>query len=233
MSISQTSLLSFTSRRIKISITKLIVVISVSAISVNVGAAFTEIAVVHKGSVILSVRENVGGEDFDKAVKKYIFDQGDMNVSLLSARTIKERLGAVWQGREPDSIDIEGTLSLTGNKVKMTITDEDIVGVFEAPLKKLLQVIANTIKKIPIEYVQDIFENGVILSGGASEIYGLDIMMSRVFGISVTKAISPIDSVAKGLSRINTFIPSRSQYEGKNITNQLSNFYEAKKTAKK
>ena len=205
----------------------------ISAISVNVGAAFTEIAVVHKGSVILSVRENVGGEDFDKAVKKYIFDQGDMNVSLLAARTIKERLGAVWQGREPDSIDIEGTLSLTGNKVKMTISDEDIVGVFEAPLKKLLQVVANTIKKIPIEYVQDIFENGVILSGGASEIYGLDVMMSRVFGISVTKAISPIDSVAKGLSRINTFIPSRSKYEGKNITNQLSNFYEAKKTAKK
>ena len=151
-----------------------------------------------------------------------------MTVSLLSARTIKERLGAVWQGREPDSIDIEGTLSLTGNHVKMSISDEDIVGVFELPLKKLLQFVANTIKKIPLEYVQDIFENGIILSGGGAELYGLNIMMNKVFGISVTKASSPIDSVAKGLSRINTFIPSRCKYEGKNITNQLSDFYEAK-----
>jgi len=205
----------------------------ISAVSVNIGAAYTEIAVLHNGEVVFGAREMVGGEDFDKAVKQYIFDQGDMNVSLLSARMIKERLGAVWQGREPDSIDIEGTLSLTGNRVKMSISDEDIVGVFETPLKRLLQVIANTVKKIPIEYVQDIFENGIILSGGGSEIYGLDIMMSKVFGISVTKAVSPIDSVAKGLSRINTFIPSRSKYEGRNITNQLSNFYEAKKTSKK
>ena len=206
---------------------------AISAISVNVGAASTEIAVLHKGDVVLSTRENVGGEDFDKAVKQYIFDQGDMTVSLLSARTIKERLGAVWQGREHDSVDIEGTLSLTGNHVKMSISDEDIVGVFEEPLKKLLQFVANTVKKIPIEYVQDIFENGIILSGGGAELYGLDIMMNKVFGISVTKSVSPIDSVAKGLSRINTFIPARCKYEGKNITNQLLNFYVAKKTSKK
>ena len=205
----------------------------ISAISVNVGAAFTEIAVLHNGKVVLSARENVGGEDFDKAVKEYIFDQGDMTVSLLSARTIKERLGAVWQGRAPDSVDIEGTLSLTGNHVKMSISDEDIVGVFELPLKKLLQFVANTIKKIPLDYVQDIFENGIVLSGGGAELYGLDIMMNKVFGISVTKSTSPIDSVAKGLSRINTFIPSRCKYEGKNITDQLSDFYEAKKTSKK
>ena len=205
----------------------------ISAISVNVGAAFTEIAVLHNGSVVLSARENVGGEDFDKAVKEYIFDQGDMTVSLLSARTIKERLGAVWQGREPDSIDIMGTLSLTGNQVNMTISDEDIVGVFELPLKKLLQFIANTIKKIPLEYVQEIFENGIILSGGGAELYGLDVMMDKVFGISVTKPASPIDCVAKGLSRINTFLPSRSKYEGKNITGQLSGLYEAKKSSKK
>ena len=205
----------------------------ISAISVNVGAAFTEIAVLHNGSVVLSARENVGGEDFDKAVKEYIFDQGDMTVSLLSARTIKERLGAVWQGREPDSIDIVGTLSLTGNQVNMTISDEDIVGVFELPLKKLLQFIANTIKKIPLEYVQEIFENGIILSGGGAELYGLDVMMDKVFGISVTKPASPIDCVAKGLSRINTFLPSRCKYEGKNITGQLSGLYEAKKSSKK
>lgn len=206
---------------------------TISAISVNVGAAFTEIAVLHKGEVLLTVREQVGGEDFDKAVKQYIFDQGDMTVSLLIARTIKERLGAVWQGRESENIDIEGTLSLTGNRVKMSISTEDIVGVFEKPLQKLLLTVANTVKKIPLERVEDIFENGIILSGGGSEIYGLDTMMNKVFGISVTKATSPIDSVAKGLARINTFMPVRLHSNGKNITSQLAKFYESKKQSKK
>ena len=206
---------------------------TISAISVNIGAAFTEIAVLHKGDVLFTVREQVGGEDFDKAVKQYIFEQGDMTVSLLIARTIKERLGAVWQGRESESIDIEGTLSLTGNRVKMSISTEDIVGVFEKPLQKLLMTVANAVKKIPLERVEEIFENGIILSGGGSEIYGLDTMMNKVFGVSVTKATSPIDSVAKGLARINTFMPVRLHSSEKNITSQLAKFYESKKQSKK
>ena len=93
----------------------------ISAISVNIGASSTEIAVLHKGEILTCVREAIGGEDFDKAIKQHILDQGDMNVSLLVARTIKEHLGAVWQGRASESIDIEGTLSLTGNRLKMNV----------------------------------------------------------------------------------------------------------------
>lgn len=205
----------------------------ISAISVNVGAAATEIAVLHKGEVIVSIRENVGGEDFDKAVKQYILDQGDMSVSLLVARTIKEKLGAVWQGRETESIDIEGTLSLTGNRVKMSLSTEDIVGVFELPLRMLLEAVANATKKIPIDAVTDIFENGIILSGGGAELYGLDTMIEKVFGVSVTKPIAPIDCVSKGLSRINTFLPMKNGLAGKNITKELAKLYENKKQIKK
>ena len=204
----------------------------ISAISVNIGAAFTEISVLHKGEVIFTARDQIGGEDFDKAVKQYIFEQGDMTVSLLVARTIKESLGAVWQGRPSESIDIEGTLSLTGNRVKMSISTEDVVGVFEKPLQKLLMAIANAIKKVPLENVDEIFENGIILSGGGSEIYGLDIMINKVLGIAVTKSTAPLDSVAKGLARINAFMPLKHQYNGKNITSQLSKFYESKTQSK-
>ena len=167
------------------------------------------------------------------AVKQYILDQGDMTVSLLVARTIKEKLGAVWQGRPSESIDIEGTLSLTGNRVKMSLSTEDVVGVFEQPLKRLLEAVANAIKKIPIDRVNDIFENGIILTGGCAEIYGLDTMMSKVFDISVTKPTLSIDCVSKGLSRINTFLPVKNHSNGKNITDQLGKYYESKKQNKK
>ncbi len=205
---------------------------TISAISVNMGASATEICVLHKGEVIISEREQVGGEDFDKAIKQYILEQGDMNVSLLVARTIKERLGAVWQGRKSESIDIEGTLSLTGNKVKMSMSTEDVVGVFEKPLQKFLVAVANAIKRIPIDCVNDIFDNGIILTGGGAEIFGLDIMLEKVLGISVTKPQNAIDAVSKGLSRIHTFLPIKKKISQKNITEQLAKFYEAKKTQK-
>ncbi len=205
---------------------------TISAISVNIGAASTEIAVIHKGDIIIAERAQVGGEDFDKAIKQYILEQGDMNISLLVARTIKERLGAVWQGRESESIDIEGTLSLTGSKVKMSISTEDVVGVFEKPLQQFLVALANAIKRIPMEYVNDIFDNGIVLTGGASELYGFDTMIEKVLGITVTKPNGAIDSVAKGLSRIHTFLPVKKKSASKNITSQLAKFYETKKSQK-
>lgn len=206
---------------------------NINAISVNIGAKSTEIAVFYKGKIILSWREDVGGEDFDKVIKDHILEQGDMNVSLYVARTIKERLGAVWQGRESENIDIEGTLALTGSKVRMGISTEDVVGVFEAPLKKLILAVANLVKMIPLDAVEEIFENGIVLSGGGAELYGLDKMMTKVLGISVTKAADPIDCVAKGLSRINALLPIKLHSSGNDITSKLSKYYEAKTQTKK
>ena len=200
---------------------------SASAISVNFGASHTEVAVIHNGKILLTVRERIGGEDFDKAVKQYIYEQGGMTVSLLVARTIKEKLGSVWQGRLNEKIEIEGILSLTSNKVSMTISNEDIVGVFEQPLQRFLSLVANLVAKIPGNIAGDILKNGIVLTGGAAEIYGLDIMMERVLDITVVKPNQPIDCVARGLARINTFVPTK--YKSlRNISNQISGLYETK-----
>ena len=204
-----------------------------SVISVNIGASTTEISVLYKGKIILTHNEAVGGEEFDTAVKDFILDQGDMNVSLFVARTIKEKLGAVWQGKESESVDIEGTLALTGSHVKMSISTEDVVGVFEKPLQKLLLAVANVVKKIPADYVLEIFENGIVLSGGGAEIFGLDKMMTKVFDIPVTTAVSPIDCVAKGLSRINSIMPIKMRTNNTNITSKLCKYYQTKTQNKK
>ena len=199
---------------------------SMSVISVNVGAQSTEIAVLHKGKILDASRAMIGGEDFDKAVKQYVLDQGDVNISLSVARAIKEKLGAVWKGRPNSSIDIEGTLALTGNKLRMNITTEDIVGVFEQPLEKLILAIVGVIKGIPKDAVEDVFKNGIVLSGGGAELFGIETLMEKVLGISVTKPDGAIDCVAKGLSRINSIIPPRMRVANKNITSDLASIYE-------
>ena len=202
-----------------------------SVISVNVGASSTEIAVINGGVVTQTHKASVGGENFDKAVKQYILEQGDVNVSLSVARAIKEKLGSVWSGKPSESVDIEGTLSLTGNKVKMSVCTEDIVGVFEKPLHALLMAIAEVVKKIPLDHVEAIFKNGIVLTGGGAMIFGLDTMISSVLGIPTTCPEDPIDSVAKGLSRINSFIPVKGRASNKNITSMVAKYYESKKSA--
>jgi rod shape-determining protein MreB len=200
---------------------------TVSAVSVNVGASATEIVTLHQGSIIYSSTVAVGGENFDEAVRAYIHDQGELNISLLDARAIKERIGAVWEGRGAEPITVEGTLALTGNKIKMTIGTEDILGVFEKPLHALMSAVADAVKRIPTEYVEKIFSGGIILSGGGAELYGLDKMIANVFGIGVTLSASASDAVARGLSIINSFLPIKMRGNGKNITSQIAKHYKS------
>lgn len=199
-----------------------------SLISVNIGASKTDILVLCEGEILLSATAPVGGEDFDTAVQEYIFSQGDVRVSLSVAKAIKEKLGAVWPGKDAESIDIEGTLSLTGNRIHMNIATEDILGVFEAPLQRILLAIADQVKRIPMDYVERVFRKGILLSGGGALLFGLNKMIEKVLDVPVMQAQDPINCVAKGLARIHTFLPSRMRSNQKNITAQLARLYEEK-----
>ena len=198
---------------------------TISAVSVNIGASKTEIVILCQGEILYSEAVDIGGEAFDEAVQQYILEQGELNISLVDAKAIKEGIGAVWEGRNADPITISGTLALTGNKIKMSVSSEDILGVFEKPLLAFIQAVANAVKRIPIDYVEEIFANGIVLTGGGAELYGLDKMLSKVLGISVTTANNPADCVARGLSLVNTFLPIRMRSNGKNITAQLAKYY--------
>lgn len=204
---------------------------SMSVISVNVGASATEVCVLRGGKVILSSRSPIGGEDFDRAVKNYILEQGDVSISLSVARAIKERLGSVWEGKPSESLDITGTLSLTENRIRMTISSDDLIGVFESPLQKLLFAIADTVKKIPTDAIREIFENGIILSGGGAALFGLDSMIGKVLDIPTVLAARPEDCVCLGLSRIQAFMPATLSQKSKNLTASVSKYYEEKKRA--
>ena len=199
---------------------------NMSVISVNIGALSTEIAVIHNGKILIICREPVGGENFDKAVKQYVLAQGDVNISLSVARAIKEKLGAVWRGKPNDSIDIEGTLALTGNRLKMNVTTEDIVGVFEEPLRLFIDALVKVIRDIPADTVEEIFSNGIVLTGGGAELFGIETLVEKVLGIPVIKPQAPIDCVAKGLSRINSLITDDGKLANKNITSLVAEMCE-------
>jgi len=199
-----------------------------SLISVNIGASKTDIIVLCEGEILLSACAPIGGEDFDVAVQEYILAQGDVRVSLSVAKAIKEKLGAVWPGKDAESIDIEGTLSLTGNRIHMNIATEDILGVFETPLQRILMAIAEQVKRIPMECVERVFQKGILLSGGGSLLFGLNHMIERVLDVPVMQAQDPMNCVAKGLARIHSFLPSKMRTNQKNITAQLARLYEEK-----
>ena len=206
---------------------------TMSVCSVNIGAKRTEVAILHKGEVVYSASKPIGGEDFDLAVQEYILKNGELNIALQDARKIKESIGAVWEGRCSEPIDVTGTLVLTGNRIHMSINTEDILGVFEKPLYELLNAVAIPMRRLEAKYIDAVLENGILLTGGGAELFGLDKMMRNVFKLPVSTMKAPDDLVARGLAAIASFLPVKMRHEGKDITEKIGELYTEYQSQKK
>ena len=102
--------------------------------------------------------------------------------------------------------------------------------------KKFYIKVQGYYKEVDVKVEGDNLDVAPVKNGDEIEIYGFeevvkpfDMMINKVLGISVTKPANAIDAVARGLSRINSIIPMRMRTNGKNITSQLTKYYEAKK----
>ena len=69
-------------------------------------------------------------------------------------------------------------------------------------LPAIVESIRTTLENTPPELAADIYDTGIMLSGGGAMLAGLPLLISRITGIRTVVAKSPIDSVVTGIGRI-------------------------------
>ena len=70
-----------------------------------------------------------------------------------------------------------------------------------APLEAIVRAIVTTIEETPPEIAGDIFDFGIMLTGGGANIPGLAAHISAQVGVRVTIAKHPTDAVCQGLGK--------------------------------
>ena len=66
----------------------------------------------------------------------------------------------------------------------------------------LIEGVCKTITKIPSDCVQDVFDTGILLTGGGCLLEGIDKMISGVTGVNASRLANPRRTVAEGLVRL-------------------------------
>ena len=69
-------------------------------------------------------------------------------------------------------------------------------------IEHIVEAIRITLESTPPELASDIYDTGIMLSGGGALLAGLDLLISRMTGIRTVVAKSPIDCVAIGIGRV-------------------------------
>ena len=76
-----------------------------------------------------------------------------------------------------------------------------VLEAFEEPVERILEAIHGVLERTPPELVADISNNGIVMTGGGSLIYGFDKLIESKTGISTRVADDAISCVAYGTGK--------------------------------
>ncbi len=172
------------------------------AMIVDIGGGTTEVAVLSLGGIVLSTSERVAGDELDDAITAYIKRKYNILIGETTAELLKKRIGSVHPATDHGAMEIRGRNLLSGLPAIVTVSSAEIRDAMMDEVEHIIDSIRNTLEATPPELASDIYDTGIMLSGGGALLSGLDLLISRVTGIRTVVAKAPIDSVAVGIGRV-------------------------------
>ena len=168
---------------------------------VDIGGGTTDIAVLSMNGVAVSSSLKVAGDAFDEAIARYVRRQHGLVIGEVTAETVKIQLGQVYPRNEERSMNIKGRDAKTGMPKVITLVASEIYEVLRRPARQIADEVMAVLEQTSPELVSDISENGITLTGGCSQIWGMDALLAERTGIHCIVADDPDSCVAYGCGK--------------------------------
>ena len=173
---------------------------------VDVGAGTTDIAVISLSGVVQSESIKVAGDAFDDAIIKYVRKKHSLLIGKTTAEEIKKSIGCVFPKPDDVSVEIKGRCLMTGLPRMVSISSAETIEAFDEVSEQIVESIHRVLEETPPELVADISENGIVLTGGGSLVWGFDKLVESSTSIKTRVADDADMCVAYGINKSLEFI---------------------------
>lgn len=175
---------------------------STGSMIVDIGGGTTEIAVISLGGVVNWRSLRTAGDDLNQDIINYCRDQFNLLIGERSAEQVKISIGSTMPLDEILVTKIRGRDLITGLPKEIEISSEHVREAIDRTVNIFLENIKGTIENTPPELLADIFDRGIVLTGGGALLPKLDERISQVVNIPVRIADDPLTTVARGTGLI-------------------------------
>jgi rod shape-determining protein MreB and related proteins len=169
---------------------------------VDIGGGTTDVAVISLSGIVYSSSLRVAGNAMDEAIMQYIKRKYNLLIGERTAESIKMELGSAYPLDEPISREVRGRNLIEGIPKTLTVTDEEIREALADSVAAIVNVVRIALEKTPPEISADIFERGLILTGGGALVKNLDKRLAIETGLPVSVAEEPLLSVVLGAGQM-------------------------------
>ena len=166
---------------------------------VDLGGGTCEVAILSLAGIVHSYSARAaGGDAMDECIMKYIQRVYNLLIGERMAEMIKIEIGSAFPTGEEKTLEIKGRDIVAGLPKTLTITSEEIRGALKEPVSQIVDAVRSTLDKCEPELAADLVDRGLVLSGGSSQLRGLDKLLAQQTGLPVTVADDPLSAVAEG-----------------------------------
>ncbi len=165
---------------------------------VDIGGGTTDIAVMSLGGVVVSRSLKIAGDEFTEAIVRYMRKEMNLYIGPKTAEYIKREIGGVIPHPKELLCEAKGLSVITGLPKAVVVSSNSLYPIFEELVFNITERIKEVLEETPPELHGDIIQNGIVMTGGGSLIYGLDQVISREIGVDVHLAPRITDCVALG-----------------------------------
>lgn len=168
---------------------------------VDIGGGTTEVAVLSYGGIVLSTSIRTAGDELDDAISAYIKKKYNVLIGDVTAEMLKKNIGSAHPSFDRGIMEVRGRNLTNGLPAVLGISSADIREAMLPGVRTIVEGIKTTLENTPPELSADIFDTGIVLSGGGALLPGLDMLIAHHTGIRTFVAKNPIDCVAHGIGR--------------------------------
>lgn len=165
---------------------------------VDIGGGTTEISVISLGGVVTWKSLRFAGNELDGNIIQYVREEFNLLIGEQLAEKIKIKTGSATVLKEPIKMEVRGRDLLNGLPRAVTITDAQVREAIGKTVHQIIENIKITLEITPPELVSDIYEHGIVLSGGGALLRGLDKEIAQATKIPVKIADDPLTCVVRG-----------------------------------
>jgi rod shape-determining protein MreB len=165
---------------------------------IDIGGGTTDIAVISMAGTVYGKSLRVAGDAMDEAIIQYMRKSCNLHVGERTAQQIKYEVGSAAPLEKPLVMEVKGRHAVEGVPRTVTITDSDIREALCEPLRQIVQAVRDSLERIPPELSADIYDRGVVLTGGGALLRNLDKRLREETGLPVLVAENPLTSVVMG-----------------------------------
>lgn len=169
---------------------------------IDIGSGTTETAVVSLGGVVECESIKTAGMTFDEAIVRYIRKKHNLLIGLRTAEDLKHTIGCAQPRPEVLTEEVKGRCLVSGLPRTITVTSTEIAEALEEPLGQVLEAVHMVLERTPPELVGDVSQNGIVLSGGGSLLWGLDKLIFENTGIETILVDDALSCTAYGAGRM-------------------------------